>query len=251
MILVRGRRFLTISFVLAVLAILPTPALACTVGMPGPLTEVVESWAGPEADGGIYEQKTIAWAPPIIIRDTATASVVTRFWGRPPANVGVQYEGGEWFSFVDSLFVGDSCAGILDGDGNLIAPDGQVGTVGYGMAPPPEHNEGPLSPEESAAQGTVPFHRTAPILELENGTRTGALSETEIQTLEAAYGPAAVLGIPFWTRVQATIVVWAPVLLAIGVAVVVVGFVLRLLWRRKARSRLESQSVTNATTEPR
>lgn len=201
MIPVLSRRFLTISFVLAVSAVAATPAQACTVGMPGPLTEMVESWGWPESDGGIYEQQTIAWAPPILIRDTATASVVTRFWGRPPANVGVQYEGGEWFSFLGSVFVGDSCAGIVDGDGNIVAPDGNVGTLGYGLAPPPEDNEGPLSPEESVAQGTVPTHRTAPILELENGKRTGALSATEVQTLEAAYGSATVLGHgPHWWR---------------------------------------------------
>lgn len=163
----------------------------------------------------------------------------------------MQYEGGEWFSFLDSLFVSDSCAGILDGDGNLMAPDGQVGTVGYGLAPPPENTEGPLSPEESAAQGTVPFHRTAPIMELENGARTGALSETEIQTLESAYGPPTVLDIPFWTRLRANIVVWAPIVIAVGVAVVFVGGGLRIVRRREARNGIQSKSVANPTIEPR
>lgn len=40
-------------------------------------------------DYGIYEQQTIASAPSILIRAGATASVVTRYWGRPPANLSV------------------------------------------------------------------------------------------------------------------------------------------------------------------
>lgn len=164
-----------------------------------------------------------------------------------PDDVGVQYEGDEWFSFLDSLFGVDSC-GILDEDGNLVAPDGQVGTVGYGMAPPPENSEGSLSPEEAAAQGTVAFYRTAPFLELETGTRTGTLSGTEIAALQAAYGgPTTVLEIHFWTRVQATFVVWWPTLLAIGL---VVGGVIYTVRKRKGRSRSESIAKVNAGTEP-
>lgn len=241
------RRFLTVLFLLAVLVGVATSAQACTVGMPGSLTEVVKEGGWPEANGGIYEQETIAWAPPILIRDTATASVVTRFWGRPPANVGVQYEGGEWFSFLNSLFGIDSCDGILDEDGNLVAPNGQVGTVGYGMAPPPENTEGPLSPEEAAAQGTIPFHRSAPLLELENGSRTGKLSPSEIAALEGAYGSATVLEIPFWTRAQATFVVWWPSLLAVAL---VVGGVIYTVRKRKGRSRSESAAKVNAGAEP-
>lgn len=232
------RRLLVTSFLLAVLAFVATPAQACTVGMPGPLAVVVEEWGWPEKDGGIYEQETIARAPSILIRDSATASVVTRLWGRPPANVGVQYEGGEWFSFVKSFFSGNSCDGILDDQGNLIASDGQVGTVGYG--PPPVDNEGPLSPEEAAAQGTVPFYRTAPILGLENGTLTGELSPGEIATLKAAYGPATVLEIPFSTRVQATIVVWWPTVLAFAVAVVVIGGAIYIIRARRKSRRMRS-----------
>lgn len=242
------RRLLTISLALTALALPATPSLACSVTGPGPLTGVAESWDS--TGGGIYEQRTIAWAPPILIRDTATASVVTRFWGRPPANVGVQYEGGEWFSFVGSLFEGDSCAGTLDRDGNFLAPDGPVGTVGYGLAPPPENATGPLSPEERAAQGTVPLHRTAPFLVLENEKRTGNLSENEITVLESAFGTPTVLDISLWTRVQATAVVWAPVLLAVALAIFFVGGGLRVIRRGKDRGHLGPASIADSQTEP-
>ena len=242
MFAVLTRRLLTVSFLLAVLAVAAPPAQACTVGMPGRLVDVVGEWGWSQEDGGIYEQETIAWAPPILIRDTATASVVTRFWGRPPANVGVQYEGGEWLSVVSSYVSPSSCEGILDQHGNLVAPDVGVGRAGYGMAPPPENNDGPLSPEETAAQGTVPFHRTAPILVLENGTSTGALSANEVEILEAAYGPATVLEIPFASRAQATFVVWWPALLAFALAAVATRGVMYIIRTHRSREATASSS---------
>jgi hypothetical protein len=179
---------------------------------------------------GVYERETVAWAPSILIRNQATASVVTRFWGVPPANLGVQYEGGDWFSFLVFL-VGDSCAGRLDEDGNVLFPDGRVGTVGFGVAPPPPppsseaHPED--GPEERAAVGTVPWHRSAPSLYLESGDQTGPLSPEESAALEDAYGSSHTVSVSTATRVQATIAVWWPIALATVVVILALWFVMR------------------------
>ena len=110
----------------------------CT-GPPPLLVVLSDEW--PKENAGIYEETTIAWAPPILIREVATASVVTRYWGTPPASVGIQYEGGEWLEFANL-----DCS---------PASDGFVGTTGFGMAPLPEDSAKPDdSPEERVAEGT-------------------------------------------------------------------------------------------------
>ena len=214
-----GALVVGLSFVAAV------PAEACSIAMPPPLLFVLEDGQMSPESSGIYEQETVAWAPSILIRSTATASVVTRYWGEPPANTGIQYEGGTWFPFLDR-FSGNSCAGLVDRDFNPLTPDGPVGTLGYGVSQRPAKTEGPLSPEEAAAQGSIPWHRFAPQLPLASGVDTGALSAAELARLDEVYGRPMVVEVTAFTRIQATIAVWFPILALIAVVFFVVRFVL-------------------------
>ena len=213
---------MTLGSLTAVSIVLALPAQGCSIAGPPPLRVGLEEGLF-DPGGGIYEQQTVAYAPPIVIRDAATASVVTRYWGRPPANLGLQFEGGRWFSWWPSN-VRSSCEGILDDDGlHLLTPDGATGTLGYGFAPPPEDTEGPLSPEEAKAQGTVPWHRDAPSLALSDRSLHGPISEAELAILEAVYGPATVVRIKPGTSWRAALRVWWPTALGLVILAVVVG----------------------------
>lgn len=181
---------------------------------------------------GIYEQQNVSWAPSILVRGNATASVVSRYWGEPPANTGVQYEGGDWFPFLDRLG-GSSCAGLIDRKGNVLTPDGPVGTLGYGVVYRPHSVKAPVSPEEAADRGTVVWHRSAPELPLANGGNTGDLSAAEVDLLEDTFGSPVLVDITTMTRLRATLLVWWPVAL-FGILVFVVG---RSIWRRVRRRR--------------
>ena len=231
---------ITAVSVLAVLGVLP--ALACSItGQPSLLYGLEEGlWA---EGSGVYEQETVAWAPSILIVSETTASVVTRYWGEPPANVGVQYEGGNWFAFLGS-FGGDSCDGLLDNDGNILYHDGRVGTIGYGIAPPPAPEVGPGSgPEEQAAAGTVPWHRSAPSLELESGGLAGSLSAEELAALEAVYGSPQEVDVSTMTRVQASIAVWRTSLFTVVIVFLGLWFTVRRIRVNRSHAKVFRQDV--------
>lgn len=241
---VRFRALVVLGVFVSSLTVMALPAQGCTVGGPLPLSVMLEEDML-QYDYGIYEQQTIASAPSVLIRDGATASVVTRYWGRPPATLSVQYERGKWFSWFKNTLVGgrNSCDGILDDDGNRIARDGSTGTIGYGIAPPPEDAEGPLSPEEAAAQGTVPWYRTAPFLTMEDGDKFGPLSANELAALEAAYGPATFVEIESRARFWATVTVWWPTVLGLVVVGMVVAVISYRIWFRQLRDSAEQPSL--------
>ena len=188
----------------------------------------------------------MAWAPSILIVGETTASVVTRYWGEPPANVGVQYEGGGWFAFLSSLG-GDSCAGLLDSDGDILYHDGRVGTIGYGVAPPPSPEVGPGSgPEEQAAAGTVPWHRSAPSLELETGGLTGPLSANELTALGAVYGSPQTVDVSTTTRTRASIAVWRPTLFTVSIFVLGLWFTVRRMRLHRSDAEISRQANANS-----
>jgi len=240
------RRFVSLITVVSVLAVLGViPALGCSItGQPALLYGLKEGlWA---EGSGVYEQETVAWAPSILIVGETTASVVTRYWGEPPANVGVQYEGGGWFAFLSSLG-GDSCAGLLDSDGDILYHDGRVGTIGYGVAPPPSPEVGPGSgPEEQAAAGTVPWHRSAPSLELEPGGLTGPLSANELTALGAVYGSPQTVDVSTTTRTRASIAVWRPTLFTVSIFVLGLWFTVRRMRLHRSDAEISRQANANS-----
>lgn len=241
---VRGFRSLVVVS-LALLAMLPAvSAQACSIAGQSRLQDLLDLDIGRIA--GVYEQETVAWAPSILIRGESTASVVTRYWGQPPANVGLQYEG-EWLPWIWGM--SQSCAGLVDSDFNVIYSDGRVGTVGYGLAPLPSTGVGPSdSPEEQAATEVAPWHRSAPAVILENGQVTGSLSDSEAEALSAAFGEPTVLDIGNTTRIQATIRVWAPVATVAGVIALVVFVLWHIQRRRNASDDLAMASQRGSST---
>lgn len=222
---------MTLGVLVSLLTVMAQPARACSIAGPPPLRSGVE-FGLLDREGGIYEQMTISRAPSILIRDATTVSVVTRYWGNPTGNVGLQYEGGGWFSWVKNPFVGNSCDGLVDDEGNVLTPDGRPGTLGYGFVPPPEKTEGPLLRAEAAAQGTIPWHRSAPSLTLDNGSSSGPLSAAELDLLQSTFGPATQVEIPTSTYLLATIIVWYPTVLGLALVAAVVAMIGFLVHKR-------------------
>lgn len=239
------RVLVTVGLVGAALTVTASAALACSLAGQPPLRMGLEQGLF-DFDGGIYEQETIARAPSILIRDAATASVVTRYWGTPPPNLGTQYKGGGWLSWMPNLLSADSCEGLLDDEGNILTPDGSIGTVGYGYAPPPQNATGPLSPEEAAAQGTVPWHRSAPSLLLDNEDIVGGLSVHEMDTLEATFGPATEVDHPISAYILATVVVWWPTVIGLAVVAGVIAFTVYRIRERRSRDYTGSSRSMSA-----
>lgn len=108
-----------------------------------------------------------------------------------------------------------------------------MGTVGYGVAPPPLDSSEPLSPEEAAAQGTVNWHRSAPWLTLADGDAVGPLSTEEVAALEATFGTAKTVDVSATARVRVTIVVWYPVLLVVALVLLTARLLARRLHVRR------------------
>lgn len=203
------------------------PVGACTISGQNSLLNGLDQgdWIG------VYEQETIARAPSVLIRGAASASVVIRYWGEPPANLGLQLEGGGPFPFLGFLG-GDSCNGLLDSKGNILYNDGRIGTVGYGAAYAPAPEVGPNnSPEEQASAGTVPWHRSAPSLILETGGVAGPLSDNELAALEAAYGAPHAVEVSPDMRIQARVAAWAPTVIALVLFVGSMWLAIRMVRR--------------------
>jgi hypothetical protein len=233
---VLARLIVTFALCLGGLGALASPALGCSIaGAQIPLEIHIADASSGTIQGGVFEQETIAWAPSILIRNAASASVVTRVWGQPPANTGIQFDGGYWLPFLRQW--GDSCKGVVDPNGHVILDRGRTGSLGYGYAPPPESGGEHLSPDEIEAQGTRPKHREAPTLLLEGGITSGPLSDAEEASLEAVYGPSDELPISTMTRVEATIGVWLPIVASIALLTVAVFLLAARVKRRLNRKR--------------
>lgn len=196
------------------IVVLPmTAAHACSVAEPLPLVDAIEADEAP----GVYQQKTVARAPGFFLFwSGSTASVVSRYWGEPPPNTGIQYEGGEWK--WSNPFVVDSCEGLLDDDGHILTPDGPVGTVGYGLASESDHRDAP-----------GPY--------LGDGAQTGELTSDETVILESAFGPLVGVDHSTWTLIQATALVWWRTVVSWGLIILAALWLARRYRRNAAEKR--------------
>jgi len=207
------RRLAAVVVGVASIVVLPmTAAHGCSVaGLP--LVDAIEADKAP----GVYQQETVARAPGFFLFWSAsTASVVSRYWGEPPPNTGIQYEGGDWK--WSNPFVVDSCEGLLDDDDHIITPDGAVGTVGYGLASESDHRDAPWP------------HRG-------DRARTGELSSDETAIFESAFGSAVGVDHSTWTLIQATALVWWRTALSYGVLVLIAFWMARRYRRNAAEER--------------
>jgi hypothetical protein len=201
----------TVAAAVGIVVLPMTPALGCSVIEPAPFVDVIV-----DAEG-VYRQETVARAPGFLLFwSESTASVVSRYWGEPPSNTGVQYEGGEWK--WSNPFTVDSCEGLLDDDGHILTPDRAVGTLGYGVASESDH-------------------RDAPWAILASGGRTGDLSSEELSVLQSVLGPPVTVDHSTWTLIQATALVWWRTVLAYALVILLVVWIGRRYRRNAAEQR--------------
>ncbi len=179
--------FSVTGLVLAIVLGMPHPAAACSTDRPPTLDEIlVEQEVRDRQVTGVFEVEHIAFAPTFFVRTSRSVSVVTRYWGEPPPDLGRVTHGEYW------LGGGSSC-----GNGN-----GDLGDVIYSWSDGVAENRGQFSginvPRESG---------------------TSKLSAQQEAALVAAFGPAVDVGPSLLTSATAWAQIWwLPALLGLGAA---------------------------------
>lgn len=185
------------------------PAQACSRIQPPTIDQLTEESALSDifTDGvvGVFQQETLAQSPNVGLRRGAAASVVTRYWGTPPENTGVEVSGGE-------LLLGTLW--FTDCEPDQQAPPGESG---YGWT---ETTGGPRYIW----------------VDIGDGQLIGELSTSQVQSLDAAFGDHITLAITPADRLQAVIWVWWPILLPTAV---VAALIILTVKRRRLRSSYE------------
>ena len=159
-------------------------AFACSRTGP-PLIEDIVPGVGNAPIGaadvvGVYEQEHIAEAPALVFVDSRTASVVTRYWGIPPTNVGLSIHG--------------SGAGLL-GVSSCGNEAGHVGWVGYYWV------------DARFLDRPANQSRPLPFIDIGNGV-IGRLTTDQEAQLADRFGPPVSVEVSFWERIGGTLFVW-------------------------------------------
>jgi hypothetical protein len=183
---------------------LPSAAMACSTA------QATIDWLTWDDKTGAFEQRTIAYAPADPLTDGRSASLVVRYWGEPPAELGLAFHRGR--EFPPLRLMGGSCGWWRD----------PVGALRYG------------GPESLGHWG-----RTA--LFLMDKPLGQGLNDDEVAMLEAHFGPTVVVEARTSDIARGVAGVWLPKLglTAILLAVVVLPFGYRRGRRLKAEDELE------------
>lgn len=201
-----SRKSLSVSLGIgvAVALVAASPAVACSQSVPPSIDELASGSFEGTPVAGVYEQHHIDSAPHLGVRAERTVSVVTRYWGTPPANTGRVIHGN------DTVLAMSSC-------GN---ESGHEGMVGYGWV----------------AEGSTSEYRGLPWVNLggpDTWQTAGTLTVEQEQMLEAAFGPPVILEVSAATRAGALVQLWwAPVLVVgtLGAIAAVISMILRRRW---------------------
>ncbi len=172
-------------------------ASACSFAMPPDIAGIYPGVPAVEGDTaavvGVYEFEYIARSPRLLISGPRAVTVVTRYWGHPPAHLGLEMTGDD-----AGLFGYSSC-------GDLTRP---TGTRSYWYS-----DERSVDREDWGRSWLTLV-----------GTE-GSLSEAQEAMLDERFGPPVVLGVTLADRGTALVALWKWHMLAallIGAAVVVV-----------------------------
>ncbi len=179
------------AVVSAVLVTVGSAAYACSVRRPPNIADLEPGVPVPDRNPdiavvGVYEYEYIARSPQLLISGPRSVSIVTRYWGEPPAHIGLDISGdgaGRWST--------TSC-------GDTTNP---VGTIAYWY-----------SDEKSVDRPD--WGRSWLTLE---GTESGIDTAQEAM-LEDHFGPPVVLGTTSSDRAGAVFILWKWHLLAIVLA---------------------------------
>lgn len=197
-----ARRLLLVALVASGLLWLPTAAMACSQA------RATVEWLMWDGKTGAFEQQTIAYAPADPLTDGRSASLVVRYWGEPPADIGLAFHGGH--EFPPLRLMGSTCGWWRD----------PVGAFKY------------AGPDGVADWGRSAAFLTEPPL-------GRGLTDDEVARLEAHFGPAVAVEVNTYDIARGVAGVWLPKigLQAILVALVVLPFA----YRRGRRLREEDE----------
>lgn len=105
-----ARRLLLATLVASGLVWLPSVGIACS-----PIVHDIDSLT--DGSTGVFEQQTIVYAPADPLSNGRSASVVVRYWGEPPAQLGAVIHRGREFPLNEIL--GGTCGLWRDPVGSL------------------------------------------------------------------------------------------------------------------------------------
>lgn len=196
-------------FVLSVVVFSDSVASACSWGWPPTIQEVAA-----DADVvGIFEQEHIAEAPALVFVSSRAVSVVNRYWGTPPPNVGLALHG----EGSGILGVG-SC-------GNLA---GHLGLVRYGGVSQSVVDAPPSAYTRRLPRINIGSEDNRDVINFD-----GRLSVDQEAVLTARFGPPVTVEVSRWERIGGTLFVWRHHLAIAPALLVPLGLVVsrRRLWR--------------------
>ncbi|MEN8237891.1 MAG: hypothetical protein ABFR53_01690 [Actinomycetota bacterium] len=205
------------------------PAWSCSSIPPPHIDDIAPGEPIPELTGstaaGVYEQEHIAGSPGLVFISPRTVSVVTRYWGTPPAHLGPQMHGEGL-----GIFGVSSC-------GNQA---GTVGLIGYNWVDRHDLDIGrdPHRP--------LPSIDIRPSLDGFTETTTGVLTEAQEADLTRRFGEPKVVLISAKHRFLANLMAWQYHIIALGfVAGLLAIFVFRMQTRRPAANAAGEAQASN------
>lgn len=212
------RRLINLTLSLLTAAIIfPSPALACSRIQPPTIEQLAGVADEPDdftndAVTGVYQVETVAIAPNMGLREGAAATVVTRYWGLPPTNLGIQVDGGQWLMGI--LFTTDC-------DPGPVPPPGESG---YGFS-----LNGDPSRYVSVQMAEGPAYA--------QGTMHGDLTAEQVAALDERFGPHEVVPVSAVDRAAGLAAVWWPNLLLVVLLAGIVYLIVRRIQRRRGGHR--------------
>lgn len=219
----RAKRTLVVTVVIAAMAAQPDIATACRIQPALHLEDLAPGEPAYEDDArtetlGVYEITYLAKAPGMmpIIRDRS-AMIVTRYWGEPPPELGVQLTAYQsWRSWTDcGIRIAEAgtvtywFTGMLEKDGEEHRIEGEVNSTDRRIDP----------------EVLVNIERRAPV------------SAAQEVALEERWGPPVVLDISLGERTNAIRMLWQWHLLTGAMIIALIWAVRR--WRRHRRGRVD------------
>lgn len=155
------RVLVVIPLIAGAIVVGQSTALACSRVAPPSMEEVAANTDGSIA--GVYQFMTLARAPTMGWRYATTATILTRYWGDPPDNTGIDVTGGEPWPLYTWYGSGPCGPGAQP----------PVGEIGY------------ATPRSGGSSG----HRSITTWVVMGESMVGELSPSQVRALDATYGP--------------------------------------------------------------
>lgn len=209
----------------------PAPAWSCSSIPPPHIDDIAPGEPIPELTGsiavGVYEQEHITGSPGLVFISPRTVSVVTRYWGTPPASLGPQTHG-EGLGILGS-----------SGCGNQA---GTAGLVGYNWVDQVYLDNAPDAHRPLPSIDIRPFHDGY------TETTEGVLTAQQEADLTERFGKPTTIAVSSSDRLKATLMAWQYHIIAL-VSVAGIATVLVLRRRRDRSNANDAPSVADPSLD--